>query len=106
MHDRFAKDGFEVVAVNVDDPRDQKTRDNVVRFLTERLKARFVTLNLDPKSADWEKKLRTNGVPCVFVFNRANLYVKKLPLLDDKGEEKEEVDYDVIEQFVVDLMKK
>jgi prolyl-tRNA synthetase len=106
MHSKYGKDGLDVVAVTLDDPRDTRTRDKVIAFLRDKVKATFTNVNLDPKSADWEKKLRTNGVPCIFVFNRDNQYVKKLPVLDDKGEEKEEVDYDVIEKTVANLMKK
>lgn len=106
MHSKYAKDGLEIVSVTVDDPDDAKTRANVVKFLHNKLKAPFLTVNLDPKSADWAKKLNVLGVPALYVFNRDNQYVKKLPLLDDKGEEKEELDYDVAEKAVAALINK
>lgn len=107
MHSKYAKDGLEILAVTVDDPSDKKTRQKVVAFLRDKLKVPFSNVNLDTaKSPDWEKKLRTNGVPCVFVFNRDNQYVMQLPLLDAKGEEKEEMNYDAVEKAVADLMKK
>lgn len=107
MHSKYAKDGLEVIAVNIDDPRDTKTRDKVVQLLTEKLKVPYTTLNVDPKSADLEKKLQSMGqVPVAYVFNRDNQYVKKLPVFDDKGDEVEEVDYGVIEAVVANLLKK
>lgn len=107
MHSKYAKDGFEVVAVNIDDPSDTKTRDRVGQFLTEKVKAPFTTVNLDPKSADLEKKLKANStVPVAYVFNRDNLYVKKLPVYDAKGDEVEEVDYAVIEAIVAKLLNR
>lgn len=106
MHSKYGKDGLDVLGVTVDDPADAKTRDRAVAFLRDKVKATFPNVNLDPKSADWEKKLKTNGVPCVYVFNRDNQFVMKLPVLNDKGEEKEEVNYDAVEAAVANLMKK
>lgn len=107
MHSKYAKDGLEILGVTVDDPADAKTRDKVVAFLRDKVKAPFANVNLDTaKTPDWDKKVRTNGVPCVFVFNRDNQYVKQLPLLDAKGDEKEEMDYDAVEKAVAELMKK
>jgi hypothetical protein len=107
MHSKYAKDGLEILGVTVDDPSDAKTREKVVAFLRDKLKVPFANVNLDvTKSPDWDKKLKANGVPCVFVFNRDNQYTLKLPLLDDKGDEKEEMNYDAVEKAVADLMKK
>lgn len=106
MHRKYARDGFEVVGVTLDDPRDKMAIEGAKRFLETKLKPPFRNVNLDPKTSDWEKRLKTNGVPCIFVFNRDNHHVKRMPLLDDKGEEKEEVDYDVMEKVVDNLMKK
>ena len=40
------------------------------------------------------------------LFDRENLWAKKLPSFDDKGEEKEAFEFDLIEKTAADLMKK
>jgi hypothetical protein len=108
MHSKHGKGGLEIVSVTLDDPRDRdaaKTRERVIRFLNEKIKPTFPSVNLDIRAEDREKKFKTGSVPIVYVFNRDNRYVMKLPLVNDKGEE-EEVDYDAIEKAVANLIKK
>jgi hypothetical protein len=105
MQDKYAKDGLVVVGVLLDDPQDQGTRAAGLKYL-DKVKPPFENAYLDAKPEVWQKKLRLDTFPGVFIFNRDNQYVKKLPVVNEKGEEVEEVDYDVVEKTVADLLKK
>ena len=50
------------------------------------------------------KKLRINAYPGVFIFNRANKYVEKLPKKKANGDEID-VEYEDIEKTVLSLLK-
>ncbi|MFM7148588.1 MAG: peroxiredoxin family protein [Gemmataceae bacterium] len=106
MHAKYQKEGLEVITVTLDDPQDAKTRERVNKLLTEKLKAGFINLNMDPKSVDWEKKLGFEGVPGVVVFNRDTRLVRKWPTPAGQGKEAEEVDYEAIEKVIQGLLKK
>jgi hypothetical protein len=103
MHDKFAKQGLVVYSVLLDDPKDAKLRAAGDRYLT-RVKVPFPLAYLDMPQKESFGKLRLESFPGVFVFNRANKYVKKMPETNDKGEQ-DEVDYDVIEKTVQSLLK-
>jgi len=109
MHKKYAKDGLEIITVSGEDPKDKGTpaeRKKIVARLNE-LKATWRHVELDSPPDEWQKKLRVNGVPCIYVFNRNNQFVKKQPVLDAKtDEELESVDYDVINKTVSNLFKK
>lgn len=105
MRDKFGKDGLEVLGVLLDDPKDKVLRADGEKYLAK-AKPNFANVYLDAPPEVWQKKLRFDSYPGVYVFNRNNEYVKKLPLLDEKGDVKEEVDYDVVENVVVGLMPK
>jgi len=108
MQKKYGKDGLEVVSVSLDKPDEMDTRESLLKFLREK-KFPFATVNVDPKTIDTKNQLReyaVHGVPVVYVFNRENLYVKKLPLMDAKEERTEDVEYDVVEKAVEKLMKK
>ncbi|MGL4555226.1 MAG: hypothetical protein ACRC33_29005 [Gemmataceae bacterium] len=106
MHDRYAKDGFEVIAVATDKASDAKGLARAREFLRDKLKVKFLTAHVDGTTFDYEKKINTLGVPAAFVFDRDNRWVQRLPSFDDKGEVKDEVDYDLIEKAVAGLMKR
>jgi hypothetical protein len=106
MHDKYGKDGLEVLTVITDEPKDAKSSANARKFLAEKLKAKFRSVQVDINTFDYDKKISSLNVPAAFVFNRDNLWVKRLPSFDDKGMVKEEVDYDLIEKAVAELMKK
>ena len=93
MHDKF-KDGFAAISVSLDDPKDEKARQRVLDFLQAQ-KATFTNLILDEKSEVWQEKLKFDGPPCVFVFNRDGTYKKYTS-----------PDYADIEKHVVELLKK
>ncbi len=70
---------------------------SVKKFLVSQ-KATFTNLILDEPPDVWQKKLKFDGPPCVFVFDRDGKIAKKF----DSGEKYK----DEIEKFVVDLLKK
>jgi hypothetical protein len=94
MHKKYAKDGLAAVSVSLDDPKDQKARQNVLDFLRKQ-KATFTNLILDEKSEVWQEKLKFDGPPCVFVFDR-----------DGKWKKFDSPDYAEIEKYAIGLLKK
>jgi hypothetical protein len=94
MHNKYAKDGFAAVSVSLDDPQDEKAKQRVIDFLRKQ-KATFTNLILDEKSEVWQKKLKFDGPPCVFVFNR-----------DGEWKQYTAPDYAEIEKYVAELLKK
>jgi thiol-disulfide isomerase/thioredoxin len=100
MHNKYARDGLAAVSVSLDPVGDAEKRKKVESFLSRR-KATFTNLLLDAPNTVWKDKLRFDGPPCVYVFDRANRIVGKYPTTPDGG-----VDYAVIEKQVIDLLKK
>ncbi len=94
MHNKYVKDGFAAISVSLDDPKNEKARQRVIDFLTKQ-KATFTNLILDEESEVWQKKLKFEGPPCVFVFNRDGTWKQYAP-----------PDYPEIEKYVAELMKK
>ena len=94
MQKKFAKDGVVAISVSVDDPQDKRAMQNVLGFLRKQ-KATFTNLVLDEKPEVWQEKLKFDGPPCVFVFNR-----------DGKYEKFTAPDYADIEKHVAKLLKK
>ena len=94
MHKKYAKDGLAAISVSLDDPKDQKVRQRVIDFL-QKQDANFTNLILDEKSEVWREKLKIDGPPCVFVFNR-----------EGKPKKFESPDYAEIEKYVAELLKK
>jgi hypothetical protein len=94
MQQKHAKDGVAAISVSLDDPKDKKAMQNVRDFLRKQ-KATFTNLVLDEKPEVWQEKLKFDGPPCVFVFNR-----------DGKWEKFAAPDYAVIEKYVAGLLKK
>jgi len=116
MHKKYAKDGFVAISVSLDpppeDPKDaravqryQDTVRNIEGFL-QKQGASFPNFLLETPPAEWQTKLKADGPPQIFVFNRDNRIVKRWPVNDAKGEPVEEVDFKVIEKLVVELLKK
>jgi hypothetical protein len=95
MHKKYAKDGFAALSVSLDDPTDKSVMERVRAFLAKE-KATFTNLVLDEEPQVWQEKLKFDGPPCVFVFNREGKWRKyEAP-----------VDYAVIEKYVQELFKK
>jgi len=99
LHDKFAKEGLVTISVSLDDPASKEAHERALKFLQAR-GAAFTNLLLDEPAAVWQAKLKVQGPPCVYVLNRDNRIVKKLPVGD------EEVNYAEIEKTVVQWLKK
>jgi len=84
---------FRAISVSLDDPKMTKLGKSD-RFLTKQ-KATFTNLILDEEAEVWQKKLRFEGPPCVFVFAR-----------DGTHKQYTAPDYAEIEKYVAELMKK
>jgi peroxiredoxin len=96
MQRKYAKDGVVAVSVSLDDPNQDGVKEKVRKYLASQ-NAAFTNLILDEKSEFWQKKLKIEGPPCVFVFDRDGKIAKKF----DSGEK-----YDEVETFVAELLKK
>ena len=96
MQKKYAKDGVVAISVSLDNPNEEGVKENVQKYLTSQ-KAAFANLILDEKIEFWQKKLKIEGPPCIFVFDREGKVAKKY----DSGEK-----YDVVEKLVVDLLQK
>jgi hypothetical protein len=96
MHRKYAGRGLVAVSVSLDDPKDAKVRPKVDQFLRQQ-QADFPNFVLDATDDEWQDKLKIQGPPCVYVFNRDNLFVLK-----GVGET---VDYAAIEKTVEALLQ-
>ena len=76
MHQKYAQDGFVALSVSVDDVTDKEAVAEVEKFLRER-KATIPNFLLDEEPEVWQKKLKAEAVPLVFVFDRAGRVEKK-----------------------------
>jgi hypothetical protein len=106
MHGKHGKDGLVVFTVTLDAPNDTKARQKVEAFLASK-KLPFRTVNLDhdpqkpPPAVDFG-----GGVPGVFVFNRDNRHVLKLPLLATASSEEKVYKPEDLDRAVAAEMKK
>lgn len=92
MHKKYAKDGFAAVSVSLDDPKDAQLMANVSKFLKIQ-NATFTNVVLDEKPEFWQQKLKFDGPPCVFVFNRDGKWTKFEPFFDYADVEKVVLEY-------------
>jgi peroxiredoxin len=76
MHRKYEKQGLVAVSVSVDDVEDKETPDEVLKFLRQQ-KATIANFLLNETPEDWQKKLKIEAVPAVFVFNRAGQIEQK-----------------------------
>ena len=93
MHRKFGKKGFVAISVSVDDVNDKESVDEVKKFLRD-TKATMTNYLLDEAPEVWQKKLNTESVPCIFVFNRAGKVEQKYL----------EAKHDAVEKLVVKLL--
>jgi thiol-disulfide isomerase/thioredoxin len=94
LNAKYSARGLAAVSVSLDDPADPDARLRVQRFLSDR-KAAFANFLLDEKPALWQARLKIDGPPCVFIFDRRGRLMKKYH---------DDVDYAAIERLVVDLL--
>jgi len=99
MHHKYGKDGLVAVSVSLDPPADAKQLKRVEEFL-EKQKATFTNLVLDAPAEEYQKKLRFDGPPCIYLFDRTNRIVGKWPVNVEEA-----VDYGAIEKRVIELLK-
>jgi hypothetical protein len=105
MHEKYGKDGLVILTVTLDSPKDAEARAKVEQFLAKK-KPPFRTVNLDAEPDKLPTTLDFGGgVPGAFVFNRANRYIKKVPLV--KGDKTlEDLDYGVLEKAAIGALEK
>src|SRR5258707_13801714 len=96
MQKKYKDQGFVAVAVSLDDPNEERAQVKVRKFLKEK-QAAFRNFILDEKPDFWEEKLKIDGPPCAFIFDRDGKIAKKL---DGYFE------YAKVEPLVVELLKK
>lgn len=94
MHRKYARDGLVAMAVDLDDPAEEKTMKSVRGFLTDQQPA-FATFVLDEKQETWQKRLGINGAPAIFVFGRDGKVARRY----DEGQEYKEIEPFVVEQL-------
>ena len=100
MQKKYGDKGLVAISVSLDDVKDQESRTRAVEFL-EKVKANdVINLLLDEEAEVWQAKFKIDGPPVVYVFDRDNRIVLKMPVGDTA------VDYAVIEQKVQELLKK
>ena len=94
LNRKYSRRGLVAVAVSLDDPSDADARDRVQKFLTAQ-QAAFRNFLLDEKPQVWQARLKIDGPPCVFLFNRRGDLVKKYH---------DHVDYDEIDRLVAECL--
>jgi thiol-disulfide isomerase/thioredoxin len=97
LHETYAKEGLECISVSVD-KLDRKER--ALEFLKSR-KARFSNFLLDEPGEVWTVKFAAQGIPLVFVFDRAGKLVRKF---DNDDDDKPPFSYDEVEDLVKRLL--
>jgi thiol-disulfide isomerase/thioredoxin len=95
---RYAGDGFAVISVAI--PLDEDTpleveRGRVLKFLQEKNAAAATNLLLDEKADVWQARLRFDGVPAVYVFNREGKWYQFT----------DPINYDEVDKLVAELVK-
>jgi hypothetical protein len=103
MQKKYAGKDFAAVSVNLDDPKDAKARQKALDFL-QKQQATFTNVMLDAKPEVWQEKLKIDGPPCIYVFDRDGRFVKKLPVISTKDDEAEEAAYSVVAPLVAKLL--
>ncbi len=100
MQSKYKDDGLVAISVAVDDATDAQRQANILKFLDKQKASQLTNVHLDEKPELWTQKLRVEGVPCVYVFNREGRIAGKWP--DAAGK----VDYDEVDKTIAELMKK
>ncbi len=95
MHRKYLGDGLTAISVSLDDASDADAQKRVRQFLSAQ-RASFSNYMLNEKPEIWQAKLKIDGPPCVFIFNRRGELVRKFH---------DEVDYREIERLAADLLK-
>lgn len=73
LHQKYAGEGLVAITVATDDPRNEKVKASLLKFLTAQ-KATMTNLIIEEPLEEWAPKVGLAKVPCVFVFNRAGKF--------------------------------
>jgi thiol-disulfide isomerase/thioredoxin len=95
LHQKYAAGGLAAISVSLDDVADVEAMERVRRFLAAQ-QASFANYMLNEKPEFWQAKLKIDGPPCVFIFNRRGELVRKFH---------DDVDYIEIERLVTEALK-
>jgi thiol-disulfide isomerase/thioredoxin len=104
LHKKYASEGLVAMSVTLDRADDKAARQSAEKFL-QKQRATFQNLLLDAPPEEWQKRLKADGPPVVFVFNRDNRIVKRWPVVNAEGKTVEDVDYAAVEKLVADLLR-
>jgi hypothetical protein len=96
MHKKYKKEDFTAISVALDDPERKGIREKLLKFLKEK-NAVFANFQLNETEEVWQEKLKIDGPPAVFVFDRDGKSAKKF---------NEKFTYEDVEKVVTELMKK
>lgn len=99
MHRKYANDGLVALSVTVDDPADAAVRKRALTYL-QKQGAAFTNVLLDEMPELYQTKLKIDGPPCVYIFNRDNRFVVKRDGVGDAGR----IDYEQFEKVIVGLL--
>jgi thiol-disulfide isomerase/thioredoxin len=99
LHKKHEKEGLAVISVALDDVKEfPEAKNNVLKFLKAK-GASFTNLLLDEPLEIWQQKLRFDGPPSYFVFNRQGKWTHF------KSEGVAEIDYAAMDKLVLELLK-
>jgi hypothetical protein len=99
MHRKYAKDGLVALSVSLDDPADAAARSRALAFLKKQ-GAAFTNVVLDEKPELYQEKLKIDGPPCIYIFNRDNRFAVKRDGTGEAGR----IDYEIFEKRIVELL--
>jgi hypothetical protein len=103
MHRKYARDGLVAISVSLDDPGESEsarnTRARALAFLKKQ-GAAFTNVLLDEPSELYEAKLKIDGPPCIYIFNRDNRHVLKRDGVGENGR----IDYEFFEKTIQQLL--
>lgn len=96
LHRKHAAAGLTAISVSLDDSTDPDTETRVRRFLSAQ-QATFSNFLLAEKPDVWQAKLKIDGPPCLFIFNRQGELVRKFH---------DDLDYAEVERLVESLLRR
>jgi hypothetical protein len=70
MQKNYAKDGLVALSVEVSSLDEKDLKEWVIKTLKSKNATNFKTVILNEKDDFWQKKLRFDNFPCIYVFNR------------------------------------
>jgi thiol-disulfide isomerase/thioredoxin len=94
LHQKYADKGLAVISVSVDSSQDRAKAEQFLR----KNNAAFTNLWLDEPPEVWTDRLRTNAIPCLFVFDRRGRWAQF------KGDNGKGIDHDDVEQLVLRML--